>query len=198
MNSESDLPPLANGSNPEEWLETEAALTSDPSLLNEVEVETKKLEGRQRQISAKIQIPYSAEQIWQILTDYDHLAEFVPNLAKSRQIEHPQGGIRVEQIGTQSLLRLQFCAYVVLDMVERFPRQLEFRMVEGDFKLFAGNWTLQPIADGTGTDLCYTLRVLPPLTMPVTMIERYLRNGLVLNLSAIRQRADLLFGQPST
>ncbi|WP_416673336.1 SRPBCC family protein [Egbenema bharatensis] len=164
----------------------------------EVEVATSKADGRQRQISAKIQIPYAIEQVWQILTDYDRLAEFIPNLTKSQRIEHPQGGIRIEQVGTESLLKLKFCARVVLDMVEHFPHRLDFNMVEGDFKTFTGSWTLQPASpDGTATELCYTVSILPPRMMPVGMIERRLQRGLVLNLSAIRQQADVLFDHPS-
>lgn len=161
----------------------------------DVEVTTDRAEGRERQISARIRIPYGTEQVWQILTDYNHLADFIPNLAKSQQIEHPQGGIRIEQVGTQALLKFKFCARVVLDMVEQFPHQLDFQMVEGDFKKFCGSWILQPIAltEGSGTELCYTVSVLPPRAMPIGLIERKLKSGLVLNLSAIRQRADQLF-----
>lgn len=165
------------------------------ALLQNVEVSTDRAEGRERQISARIQIPHPAEQIWEILTDYDHLADFIPNLAQSQRIAHPQGGIRIEQIGTQALLKIKFCARVVLDMVEQFPHRLDFQMVEGDFKSFSGSWILQPIAlaDCVGTELCYTISVLPPRTMPVGLIERRLKSGLVINLSAIRQRADQLF-----
>ena len=159
----------------------------------DVEVSTDRATGRERQISAKIRIPHSVEQVWQILTDYDHLADFIPSLSRSRRIQHPEGGIRIEQIGTQALLRVKFCARVVLDMVEKMPHQLDFQMVEGDFKSFCGNWTLQPLANGS-TELCYTVVVLPPRTMPIGLIERKLKSGLVTNLSAIRQRADELFG----
>lgn len=162
-------------------------------LRGEVEVCTDKSEGRQRQISARVQIPHPVEQVWQVLTDYDHLADFIPSLAKSQKIEHPQGGIRLEQVGTQSLLKFKFCAKVVLDMVERFPHQLDFQMVEGDFKQFFGSWILQPIAEGSSTELCYIVCVLPPLSMPISIIEGRLKSGLVLNLSAIRQRADDMF-----
>lgn len=168
---------------------------SEEVLSSGVEVTTDRAEGRERQISAKICLPYSVEQVWQILTDYDHLADFIPSLAKSQRIEHPEGGIRIEQIGTQALLRIKFCARVVLDMVEQFPNQLDFCMVEGDFKSFCGSWKLQPITlpNGTGTELCYTVCVLPPRTMPIGLIERQLKSGLVTNLSAIRQRAEAVF-----
>jgi ribosome-associated toxin RatA of RatAB toxin-antitoxin module len=160
----------------------------------DVEVCTDKVEGRQRQISARIQISHPVEKVWQVLTDYDRLADFIPSLAKSQKIEHPQGGIRLEQVGTQSLLKFKFCAKVVLDMVEQFPHQLDFNLVEGDFKKFFGSWILQPSADGTTTELCYLVNVLPPLTMPVGLVERHLKSGLVTNLSAVRQRADEMFG----
>jgi len=196
----SDLTPFA--ANEEETLslpiDDEAIALSEMygSLpLQEVEVKTDKAEGRQRQISAKIQIPYTVDKIWQILTDYDHLADFVPNLTQSQCIEHPQGGIRIEQVGAESLLKLKFCARVVLDMVEHFPSRIDFNMVEGDFKVFQGQWLLEPIANGTGTELSYQLLVMPHRLMPIAMIERRLKGGMILNLSAIRQRADVLFGQ---
>lgn len=110
----------------------------DASLLEAVQVQTTKLEGRQRQISAKLQLPYSVEQIWQVLTDYESLAEFIPNLAKSQRLEHPEGGIRLEQIGMQKALKFNFSARVVLDMTEEFPQAIRFQMVEGDFKDFSG------------------------------------------------------------
>jgi ribosome-associated toxin RatA of RatAB toxin-antitoxin module len=181
-------------------LETFEVEALDDSLLFEgaqdVEVSSERTEGRERQISARIQIPYSVEQVWQILTDYDHLADFIPNLSKSQRIEHPQNGIRIEQIGAQALLRFKFCARVVLDMVEQFPNQLQFQMVEGDFKRFYGSWNLESVqtAQGPGTSLSYTVRVLPHRAMPVALIERKLKNGLVVNLSAIQRRANELFG----
>lgn len=176
--------------------ESDLAADSAADLAADVEVTTDRAIGRERQISAKICIPHPIEQVWQILTDYDHLADFIPSLARSRKIEHPQGGIRIEQIGTQALLRMKFCARVVLDMVEQVPHQIDFQMVEGDFKSFCGSWTLQPIAlaNGTGTELCYTISVLPPRAMPIALIERKLKSGLVTNLTAIRQRAEELFG----
>jgi ribosome-associated toxin RatA of RatAB toxin-antitoxin module len=174
----------------------DADLTCELALLKDVKIETERLEGRQRRISAKVQIPCPVEQVWQVITDYEKLADFIPNLSKSRQIPHPQGGIRLEQVGTQCLLNFKFCARVVLDMVESFPQRLDFKMVEGDFKSFSGSWQLQPVAVGNqpGTELCYSVLVMPRMAMPVGMIERRLSTNLVVNLVAIRERANELFG----
>lgn len=166
------------------------------SLLDTVEVQTQAVAERQRQISAKMQIPHSVEQVWQVLTDYESLVEFIPNLAKSRLLEHPTKGIRLEQVGNQRLLRLNFSARVVLDIQEKFPHEINFKMVEGDFKEFSGSWHLEPYSlSSHGTNLRYTLLVWPKRTMPVAIIERRLANDLRLNLVAVRQRTDELFGK---
>ncbi|MEA5620499.1 SRPBCC family protein [Cronbergia sp. UHCC 0137] len=153
----------------------------------QVEIQIEKLAERQRQISATIKIPHPPETIWKILTNYEALVDFIPNLAKSTLLEHPNGGIRLEQVGTQRLLNINFCARVVLDLEELFPKLINFRMVEGDFKGFSGSWCLEPYSQGT--ILCYTIQVWPKLTMPVSIIENRLTKDLQLNLIAICQRA---------
>ncbi len=169
-------------------------LAADAVALPDVAVQIEKIAERQRQITAKVQIPRPVEQIWKVLTDYEALPEFIPNLAKSCRLEHPQGGIRLEQIGSQRLLKFNFCARVVLDLEECFPKEINFSMVEGDFKGFSGSWCLEPysLGEDVGTILCYTIQVWPKLTMPVTIIERRLSNDLRLNLLAIYQRVEQL------
>jgi ribosome-associated toxin RatA of RatAB toxin-antitoxin module len=168
----------------------ELDLAADTDDLQTVEVQIERIAERQRQITAHLKIPQPVEQVWKILTDYEALADFVPNLTKSRLLEHPQGGIRLEQVGAQRLLRFNFCARVVLDLEEYFPKEINFRMVEGDFKDFSGSWQLKSylLDEQMGTHLWYTVRVWPKRTMPVGIIEHRLSNDMRLNLLAIRQR----------
>ncbi len=170
--------------------ETNSQGNADAVALPTVTVQIEKIAERQRQISASIQIPQPVEKTWRVLTDYEALADFIPNLAKSRLLNHPDGGIRLEQIGSQRLLNFNFCARVVLDLEEYFLKEINFRMIEGDFKGFSGSWCLKPYAFGDlmGTDLCYTIQVWPKLTMPLKIIEPRLTNDMQTNLLAIHQR----------
>lgn len=179
----------SDDTNPEKNLSAIAA-----TVPADVAIQVEKISERQRQITATLQILQPVEKIWQILTDYESLAEFIPNLAQSRLLAHPQGGIRLEQIGSQRLLNFKFCARVVLDLEEFFPKEINFQMVEGDFKGFSGKWCLEPYSLGAaqGTNLCYTIQVWPKLTMPISIIENRLSNDLRLNLLAIRQRVESL------
>jgi ribosome-associated toxin RatA of RatAB toxin-antitoxin module len=187
---------LVNPNNSTHTNSTNPGAIADFEVEPSVEVRTQPMEGRQRRISAKICIPYTIEQIWQILTDYETLADFIPNLSHSQRVEHPEGGVRLEQIGSQCLLNFHFCARVVLDMVEDFPHWIRFQMVEGDFRSFEGNWHLKPSSfpGGMGTELTYTVQLCPHLLMPVNIIEHRLSQNLRANLLAIRERAEELFG----
>lgn len=167
----------------------------DSALLDTVEVQIEPIAQRKRRISAQLLIPHPIEPIWRVLTNYEALADFIPNLAISRRIEHPTGGIRLEQVGTQRLLRFNFSARVVLDLEEKFPHEINFNLVEGDLKDFSGAWRLESDAQSNqvATNLSYTVCVLPKRTMPVAIIERRLSNDLRINLLAIRQRVNDLF-----
>ncbi len=153
-----------------------------------IEVSTEKRPARERRILASVIIPQPVEQVWQVLTDYEHLADFVPNLTASRLLPDAEGRIRLEQVGAQCFLKVKFCARVVLEMTENFPHELGFAMKEGDFQYFNGVWQLQPTADLRGTHLSYDLSVKPPRAMPVAIIERHIRHNVTANLLAIRQR----------
>lgn len=158
---------------------------------NFVRVSTERLEGRQRRILAQVDIACGLDQVWQVLTDYESLADFIPNLSKSKRLPHPDGGIRLEQIGAQCFLNIHFCARVVLDMVERFPKEVRFSMVEGDFRLFKGTWRLESILMGqtSGTRLYYELFIVPPRIMPTSLIEKHFCRDLTQNLKAICERS---------
>ncbi len=174
-----------------EELARQGTLTND-ALKNDgayVEISTEKRPTKERRILATVTIPQPIEQVWQVITDYEHLADFVPNLTSSKRLPAPEGRILLEQIGSQCFLKFKFCARVVLSMTENFPYELGFAMQEGDFRQFEGAWKLQSTEDAQSTQLSYDLCVKPPRAMPAALIEHHICHNLTLNLLAIRQRA---------
>lgn len=157
-----------------------------------VEISTEKRPARESRILASVMIPQPIEQVWKIITDYEHLADFVPNLTSSRLLPNNEGRIRLEQIGAQCFLKFKFCARVVLDMTETFPHEVGFAMKEGDFKHFVGAWKLYSSEDTQTTHLSYDLFVKPPRAIPAALIEHHICNNLTTNLLAIRERAIAL------
>jgi ribosome-associated toxin RatA of RatAB toxin-antitoxin module len=161
--------------------------------LEAIEVVIDKIAERRRQITAKVEIFKPREIVWKVLTNYEALPEFIPSLHSSQRLEHPEGGIRVEQVGRERLLKLNFNARVVLDLFESFPEEISFQMVDGDFKEYSGSWQLLPCGnDPSTTNLCYTLTVHPKRLMPVGIIEQRLGKGLRVNLLAIKKHVESL------
>lgn len=176
-------------------LSDESLALAEALAEGDLAIATEKLPNRHRRILASISVPCSAEQLWSILTDYDHLADFIPNLTVSRRIEDADSRTLLEQVGTQCFLNVKFCARVVLDMVEQFPHSIGFAMVEGDFKSFEGVWRLEPAVDAeAATRLSYEVTLCPPRAIPAMLIERHLRHDLTKNLQAIRQHAIASLG----
>ena len=174
--------------------ENEASNTDLEAQLDEVKIETEEVAKRQRRITSAISIEHPREAVWQVLTDYESLPEFIPSLEKSQRLEHPEGEkVRLEQVGKQRLFKVNFSARVVLDLTEMPPSRIDFEMVEGDFKAFSGYWSLEE-ADQK-TELIYSIFVWPPRTMPVSLIERRLSLDLSLNLVAIRQRVGVFHSE---
>jgi ribosome-associated toxin RatA of RatAB toxin-antitoxin module len=159
-----------------------------PGEGQQVIVERQSLGPQRRRLLATVIIPRPVEQVWRVLTDYDNLASFIPNLSLSRRLPHPNGGLRLEQVGARCFLNLRFCARVVLDMVEDYPQRIGFAMVEGDFRQFEGQWRLEPATQGKATRLTYDLVISPPLAMPISLIAAHLGQDLTANLRAIRDR----------
>jgi ribosome-associated toxin RatA of RatAB toxin-antitoxin module len=171
----------------------ELSSSVQPPTADCVVVKTTALASRTRLIEAWIETCIGSSALWPVLTDYDHLADFVPNLALSRRLPSEPQRLLVEQIGTQCFFGLRFSARAVLEMTEAYPEAVHFEMLEGDFAEFIGSWHLLPRQDGqTGTRLAYTVQITIPLTMPVRLIEQRLQEDLRINLNAICRQAEQL------
>jgi ribosome-associated toxin RatA of RatAB toxin-antitoxin module len=163
----------------------DGAALEDPNRdAADVTISVTVLEGRRRQIQAVIEIPCSQETLWRVLSDYENLATFIPNLVESSIVGQEEGCTLVRQVGRQQFLLLKFAAAVTLKIRESYPHTLAFEMIKGDFLEFAGTWELTPLP--TGTQLTYSLTIHPPRHMPLQVVERCLKHDLAANLRAVR------------
>lgn len=129
-----------------------------------------------RLMFARTQVAAPVAAVFNALSAYDSLQDFIPGLVENRCLERRRGGAKLLQVGSQDLaLGLRFTAKCVLD-VNEFPsglpsqlcgvggfptprpsprdlyvdvetRDITFEMLEGDFDVFKGTWRMR---DGTG------------------------------------------------
>lgn len=141
-----------------------------------------------RRLAVQLRTSVSVPDLWSVLTDYEALSDFIPNLSRSTLLGRQGHVVRLSQIGSQQLLGLRFSASVQLELSEHRPEGLlQFRMLKGDFRRFEGCWRLQAVPDATL--LLYDLTVQGCLGMPVALIEQRLRHDLSENLLAVEKEA---------
>lgn len=161
-----------------------------------VDLKIEKLEGRKRRILAKTEIPYPLENVWQVITDYESFAEFMPGMIESRRLDHPKG-IRLEQVRTKSLIGIKISARSVVNIKEKFPYEIHYQLVEGDLKEFSGYWRLKDIKSSdekAKVELTYDFSVLPKSIIPTPIFEHFLSNDVPASLMAVRHQVGKLFG----
>ncbi|GKB76952.1 START-like domain-containing protein [Tanacetum coccineum] len=121
-----------------------------------VEVEIEKVSRNRRRIRSKVAIDATLETVWGILTDYERLADYIPGLVVSQVLDKQTNFARLLQIGQQNLaFGLKFNAKGVVDFLEKDfevlmygqRRDIDFKMIEGDFDLFEGTWSILYRAD---------------------------------------------------
>ena len=155
-----------------------------------IEQTMERLPNGTRRLAALLRTPITVDSIWNVLTDYDHLSELIPNLASSEVVSREGNRVYLKQVGSQMLMGLRFSAQVQLELIEnRKLGSLEFHLIKGDFRRFEGVWRMQEHNDGEGTSLLYELTVQGCLGMPVTLIEQRLREDLKTTLLAVEQAA---------
>lgn len=115
-------------------------------------------------IKAFVDVPVEGRVAWSVLTDYDRLAEFVPDMHLSRRISRPGEPTRVLQRGEKSWLLMDTPFEVVLLMHETPYTRIHFRQLSGTLKDMYGEWRLLPLPEGVR--ITYAARLEPGLLAP--------------------------------
>lgn len=156
--------------------------------LDTIQQEMERLPQGTRRLAVRLRMNLDHSWLWAVLTDYENLHRFIPNLSSSRQLWRQANRVGLEQIGTQMFCGLRFSAKVELELSEdREAGTLSFLMTEGDFRRFEGTWQIS--TEGQQSQLLYDLTVQGRPSMPIGLIEQRLREDLASNLRGVQQEA---------
>ena len=156
--------------------------------LDTIQQEMERLPGGTRRLAVQLRTDLDPQWLWAVLTDYDQLSRFIPNLQTSRLLWRRANVVGLEQEGAQTFMGLRFKARVQLELTELLEeRRLSFVMSKGDFRRFEGAWQIG--VGAAGTTLLYDLTVQGCVGMPIGLIEQRLREDLAANLRAVQQEA---------
>jgi len=155
-----------------------------------IEQTMEKLSGGTRRLAAQLTTSASINSLWNVLTDYDRLSLYIPNLLLSKKIYQKNNNVHLKQVGAQDFLGMKFSAEVTIDLFEnRELGLLKFNLIKGDFRKFEGSWKIQSIKNTSKNSLIYDLTVQGCQWMPIGMIEKRLKKDLSENLIAVDRQA---------
>ena len=155
-----------------------------------IEQTMEKFSGGTRRLAAQLTTSASLESLWNVLTDYDRLNLYIPNLLSSKKIYQKNNNVQLKQVGAQDFLGMKFSAEVTIDLYEdKKLGLLKFNLIKGDFRKFEGSWKIQNIKNTSKNSLIYDLTVQGCQWMPIGMIEKRLKKDLSENLIAVDRQA---------
>jgi carbon monoxide dehydrogenase subunit G len=133
-------------------------------MANEVKVRTAlAADGKTIQVVVALVLPIKHDVVWGVLSDYEHMPHFVPDIRTTRLIDVKPGRIRVEIGGVAHLVFLEFPISTTLDVVYPSDGSISINSVAGNL---AVNGVVRVHADGTNTRVDYQARIAPDFWLP--------------------------------
>jgi ribosome-associated toxin RatA of RatAB toxin-antitoxin module len=117
-------------------------LFTNPLFATEMQINFQR-DGNTVKIDGHLVLPYPPKLIFEVLTDYEHMHEYVSDMTSSRIVSREENRWRVEQKGKSGIGPFKFKFEVVRD-VELMPAtELKSTLVSGNFKSMHTSTTLK-------------------------------------------------------
>ncbi|MCH8078804.1 MAG: hypothetical protein IIA06_03370 [Proteobacteria bacterium] len=126
----------------------------------------------------------SYQVIWEVLTDYEAIHEFVSSLQQSHVKEQHQGYLLIEQESKGKFFIFSRKINIVLEVIEEPPRKIRMKEVsQKDFDLYEGSWEIEDAE--SGMNVIYTLKSKPNFWVPGFIVKSSMRNNIKTSLKEI-------------
>jgi carbon monoxide dehydrogenase subunit G len=127
--------------------------------------------------------PVTSSIAWDVLTDFDNMPKWVPNLRESRIAERDGNAITIEQKGVAKFGLLSFPYTSVRKMQLDPEKTIQSTQVSGSMRHQASLMRVSP--EGAGTRLDYRLEIEPAGIAAGVMSKEFLQHELTEQFTAI-------------
>lgn len=124
-------------------------------------------------VTATFDVPHAASVVAAVLTDYEHISRFMPDVTKSVVVERGEGRAVVEQEAVARLMLFSKRVHLLLD-VEQEEDVIRFRDRGGrSFSRYDGSWRIATV--NGRTTITYELTARPSFDVPDFILGRLLK-----------------------
>jgi ribosome-associated toxin RatA of RatAB toxin-antitoxin module len=147
-------------------------------------------DGRVYEVNARGEVAAAPAAVWRILTDYEHMAEFVPDLHSARVLSRSGDQVVIEQVGVAHFLFFRRAIHLVVQAREQPISQIDISLVDGDMKVYRCSWRLVPVPETGGTRVIYSGALAPKFYVPGMLGSSMIRSDIEKMMGAVLQRLD--------
>ena len=140
------------------------------------------------EVNASGAVNASPAAVWKILTDYDRMAEFVPDMKATKVLSRTGNKALVEQHGVARFLFFTRSIHLVVNVLEEPISSIDIGLVTGDMKIYSCRWELVPVPETGGTRILYTGKLAPKFYVPGMLGENIIRSDIERMLKAVLER----------
>jgi ribosome-associated toxin RatA of RatAB toxin-antitoxin module len=156
-----------------------AASLADPGV---IQVEARR-EGEAVLVKASARLTADLTRAWEVLTDYERYAQFVPDLKSSRVISRSGHVAIVDQRGEAGFFLFHYPVEVQLEVTEQPYQRVTSRALSGNFKEMVGVYELLDQPDGLRFE--YSGRLVPSFRLPPLIGVAAVRSAVEKQFSAL-------------
>ncbi|AVR94727.1 SRPBCC family protein [Pseudoduganella armeniaca] len=128
--------------------------------------------------------------VWRILTGYDRMEEFVPDLVSCRVLSRNGNEVIIEQFGTARFLFMSRSIHLIVRATEQPMSSIDIDLISGDMKHYESRWELVPVPETGGTRVIYTGRMMPNFYVPGILGTNIIRGDIERMMGAVLARLD--------
>ncbi len=140
-------------------------------------------DGQTYVLNAVMFAPVAQAVAWDVLTDFDHMAQWVPNVSESKVLKRDDNSVTIEQRGVAKYGAVSF-PYVTERKIDMKPQgTINSLQVKGSLRRVASTLMLQP--EGKGTRLTYHLEIEPSFLASALLSKDFLQQEIGDQFTAI-------------
>jgi ribosome-associated toxin RatA of RatAB toxin-antitoxin module len=100
------------------------------------------------QVDASATVHAPLASVWKILTDYESMSQFVPDLTSVRIVSRSGNDAVIEQFGTARFLFIAKPIHLIVSVTETPMSAIDIALISGDMRHYEARWELVPANDG--------------------------------------------------
>ena len=129
-------------------------------------------------------------KVWRILTGYERMAEFVPDMESCKVLSRTGNEVIIEQFGVARFLFMSKSIHLIVRATEQPMSSIDISLISGDMKHYESHWELIPVPETGGTKIVYSGRLIPNFYVPGILGSKMIRSDIERMMGAVLARLD--------